>query len=400
MFAPTTYARARLRLGILGVGTWVLVAAALLTTSAHVPPLERLQARATEALVLLGTLALFAVVALPFDLVGGYVLPRRYGRRAPTLGAFARGWLRGATVLLAVSTSCGVALIAAGRAGGVPLAMAVFVLLQLVLVAVQLPLARVVGGLRASANSLPSAQGSDGADVASGDIGNSYDRAPEPSRADTLVLRGEDEGFTGGIVGLGGTLVVPERWTRDLDPRALSILVERRRSIVRRGARRRAFALAIAWNTAGFALALAMTGPGVTSVAALVSTALGFTLWSFVGLLLLPALTRRATRAADAAVATDDGTRADLERAIRSLDRLQDDEPARTAAVESVFHPTPSVRGRLAALPGGVIPSGPGPWHLARTALFLGHAGLSLLPRAVHCNTGRPELWVLLPTDG
>ena len=39
-------------------------------------------------------------------------------------------------------------------------------------------------------------------------------------------------------------------------------------------------------------------------------------------------------------------------------------------------------------------------WHLARTALYLSHAGLSLLPRAVHCNAGRPELWVYLPSDG
>ena len=41
-----------------------------------------------------------------------------------------------------------------------------------------------------------------------------------------------------------------------------------------------------------------------------------------------------------------------------------------------------------------------GAWNLARTALYLSHVGLSQLPRVVHCNVGRPELWVYLPTDG
>ena len=81
------------------------------------------------------------------------------------------------------------------------------------------------------------------------------------------------------------------------------------------------------------------------------------------------------------------------------LDELQDDEPERAAGVESVFHPVPSVGNRLRAL-GERVPRGAGAWHLARTVLFLSHISLSLLPRAVHCNVGRPELWVYLPSDG
>ena len=117
------------------------------------------------------------------------------------------------------------------------------------------------------------------------------------------------------------------------------------------------------------------------------------------GLLVLPTPSRSATRAADVAVAVDDAARARLEEAVRTLDQLQDDEPERSPGLESVFHPVPSVSSRIRALASGKGRSA-GAWHLARTALYLSHAGLSLLPRAVHCNAGRPELWVYLPSDG
>ena len=101
-----------------------------------------------------------------------------------------------------------------------------------------------------------------------------------------------------------------------------------------------------------------------------------------------------------------------LANALARLDRWQDDEPERSPGVESVFHPIPSLAGRLRALERphatrAELASDPplsapalSTWHLARTALVLSHAGLSLLPRAVHCNAGRPELWIWLPADG
>lgn len=42
---------------------------------------------------------------------------------------------------------------------------------------------------------------------------------------------------------------------------------------------------------------------------------------------------------------------------------------------------------------GLLLPSVSGP------AVFLSWAGMGLLSRAVHCNSGRPELWALLPCD-
>ena len=87
-----------------------------------------------------------------------------------------------------------------------------------------------------------------------------------------------------------------------------------------------------------------------------------------------------------------------LEHLIQRLDRWQDDEPARSRGVETIFHPIPSVERRLAALGQRATPA-VGAWHAARMMLFLSWVGLGLLSRAVHCNSGRPELWAALPAD-
>jgi hypothetical protein len=66
------------------------------------------------------------------------------------------------------------------------------------------------------------------------------------------------------------------------------------------------------------------------------------------------------------------------------------------AAVETMFHLIPALSRRLEALSAA---EGPriGAWHAARSALYLSWAGFGFLSRAVHRNSGRPELWALLP---
>ena len=77
------------------------------------------------------------------------------------------------------------------------------------------------------------------------------------------------------------------------------------------------------------------------------------------------------------------------------MNALQDNERSRSTIIETIFHPIPSVNRRLARPPLFHIRA----WQIARTSLFLSGAGLSLLTRAVHCNVGRPDLWLLLPSD-
>lgn len=378
----TTYARARLWTGITGVGTLVVLAATLLLLRVPDRTLAGLGGTlGADGAVLLALTLGAALVTLPLDLVGGLLLPRRYGRfhraPAPFLGA----WLRGVVWLALVASISGALVLAAGRSGGPLAGLTTFLGLSALALLLQEPLARLVGGLRRRRPS--------GDTVATG--------------GDVLLLESDDPGFTGGFTGPAATIVLPRHWRRTLEPPALEALLARRRQLRRTGAWQRGAVAALAWNTTGFGLASLLPGAGLTGLAELVTTALGFTLWSFVGLLLLPVVSRRATTAADARLAAaEPDQRVHLRDAVRELDRLQDDEPSRSAGVQSVFHPVPAVDGRLADLDraGGAPTPAPGLWHVARTALFLSHVGLSLLPRAVHCNAGRPELWVYLPADG
>lgn len=376
----STYARARLWTGIAGVGVVVVLTLILLLTDA---PRRLLEGRGGTALadgrLLASMLALSALVILPFDVLGGLVLPRRFGRPAPRALTFVVGWLRGVLVLLVLSTASGTLVLAAGHAGGRLPALVVFVAITVLMVVLQEPIARLVGGLRRVPTDRLEDLGVDARGV--------------------VVLGGTDRGFTGGISGPSATLVLPGHWLHALDPRALTLLIERRRRIRRSGAWRRTLVLAIVWNAIGFLLASYLPNAGVSTLSQFVATTLGFTLWTFFGLLLLPTPSRRATLAADAFVAEDEALREQWVQAIQLLDQLQDDEPVRSPGFESVFHPVPSVRGRVRALDEPHARA-PGAWNLARTALYLSHVGLSQLPRVVHCNVGRTELWVYLPTDG
>jgi hypothetical protein len=213
------------------------------------------------------------------------------------------------------------------------------------------------------------------------------------------VLAGIDPGFSGGITGLPGReeIVLPAQWFHNLDPETIAFEIARRTGAIATGSRLRGIALAMVWNLSGFWLASGMPGTGFATLADFLSLVFWFNLWSFLGLLLLPTLSRRGVLELDA-FARERGIPASVfERAIAELDQLQDDEPRRPAAVESVFHPIPSVENRRLAWHSGGQPWGA--WHGARMALFLSWPCLGLLGRAVHCNSGRPELWVMLPAD-
>ena len=382
-----SYARARLWTGIAGVGTWVVVSLGLLAWGGL--PARLRDAAGTplaDFATLFGALVAAALVTLPLDALGGHVLPRRYDRPVNRgLLDFAVRWVRGVTVLSALAASSGVLVLAAGRQGGRPAALLALVGASVLMLALQATIARLVASLPRAPHRLARLSGVEDTGV--------------------ILLDGDDPGFTGGFTGLRPRPVLPAAWSRSLGLPALEVLVQRRNRILESGAWTRARCAAVAWNVAGFALCSLLPGAGVTSVGELLTTALGFTLWSFLGLLLLPTPSRRGTAAADARVADSVSDRHHLRVATRALDRLGDCEPRRSEGIERIFHPVPAVEGRLDRLdelePGqGAAPGSWDTWHLARTALFLSHAGLSLLPRSVHCNAGRPELWVYLPSDG
>jgi hypothetical protein len=206
-----------------------------------------------------------------------------------------------------------------------------------------------------------------------------------------VLVAATDPGFSGGWAGLGPTLRlwIPAHWPAEF--REVQII--RRHGVLQSGARARGLLVAVAFNLAGLSVSYSFTpGAGFATTSEYLHLVFGFTLWSFLGLLTLPSLTRPAVHIADQ-FASRQGVA--WQSAARQLDRLQDDEPARSPWIERIFHPIPSLQSRLAAS----APSSWGAWQAARLALYLGAAVPGLLARSVHCNAGRPELWVFYPAD-
>ncbi len=377
-----TYARARLFLGTSAVGTLVVLSVLALVldlpgrflpTAPGAWPIDA----ASIALVV----ALHAAVLAPFDLFAGLLIPREYGRTSEPVGSFLVRWARGAAVHGVALTVAGMALMLAARAGGGWGAMAAFLGLSLALVAWQPRVAAAVGGLKLRRT----------ADAPPGDLG------PR-----TLVAGTDQPHVTGGAFGLPfrTAWLFPERWLAAPDRVALDLQVMRRREIQRSGARDRGVVLALAWNAWPLLLALALWGAPVVA-ADVVRVALLGTLGSFVGVLLLPTPSRWAVHRADLGAVAAGADPNTLAAALDELDLDQDGEPDRPEVVEAVFHPIPALSSRRAVLSGG---DAPGPrlgsaWHAARVALYTSWAGVGFLGRAVHCNLGRPEVWVFLPSD-
>ncbi len=381
---PTlTYARARLFLGTSAVGALTVASAValLLDLPGRVWPTVPGPWPVDAAWIALAV-ALQAAVLAPFDLFAGFLVPREYGRTRERLGAFLRRWWRGALLHGMALTLAGTGLMIAARAGGGWGVVAAYVLLVLALLAWQPWIAAAVGKTRLSR--------ADGREP----LGDPGPRA--------LVIEAPQAHVTGGAYGppLATAWVWAERWLAAPERSALGVQATRRRWIQRSGARDRGVGLATLWNAVPLLVAVAVWGPPLAPDD-VVRLALLATLGSFVGVLLLPTPSRWAVHHADLAAVAAGADPRRLAAALEALDRDQDDEPARSEAVEAIFHPIPSVAHRLAVLEGARQP-GPAAgaaWHAARVALYLSWASGGFLGRAVHCNLGRPEAWVFLPSD-
>lgn len=369
-----TYARARLLVGITGVGAWVVIAVVFLALDGPSALPGPGDAFSDQVAALSLVLAAYAAVSLPFDALGGYVLPRRFGRACPDRDAFIISWARGVLVQSIAMALAVLAVVTAGRAGGAGAALAVVAAMALLIGIAREPIARMVADI-GRARRLPAHAGASAA-------------------SHVVLLEAGDPGFTGGIGGLGGRVIIPAAWTQALGD-DLEVEIARRRSVA--GAPYWLGLLAAAaWTVGGAALGIALPGGGVESVGQVVAVGAWFTLWSFLGLLVLPSVSRPGVFAADAAaVAAYPADR--VAAVISALDALQDDEPERPPAVEAIFHPIPGAAGRIGRLDRAA--AGVRPWNVARTALPMSWCCLGFLGRAVHCNAGRPELWVMLPTD-
>ncbi|MCX5691513.1 MAG: DUF2867 domain-containing protein [Planctomycetota bacterium] len=375
------YGRARLWLGISAVGTMVVLATLALTIGlpAQASALFA-QSLGSQVLLLVAFLATYAAIQFPFDLLGGYILPRRFGRHHLPPLKFAGGLLRGVAAHTSLLAVIGTGLLLAGRAQGVPGVIGVCALLSLALLAIRVPLARILSPLQRSSIDTIAGQS-------------------EPSQLPNDLLASNDEGFTGGIVGVlrPRRALMPERWLQELGQAGVTVVMRRRELAVKTGSWARGRLLALGFTLLGVVLAAFVVGPArIGTGEGIITFSLVFTLWSFFGLLTLPTPSRAGVAEVDAGLRASGIDPALIDETIRKLDTLQDAEPERSVGVEAIFHPVPSVRSRIE----GPMNRNPlGFLDAARTSVLLSAAGLGLLGRAVHCNCGRPALWIFLPSD-
>ncbi|MGL4550308.1 MAG: hypothetical protein ACRC33_03900 [Gemmataceae bacterium] len=377
---PSGYGRARLWLGISAVGTLVTLSAAGLALDVPGRSQQALDPTLSGQLfgLLLFVLA-YAAIQLPFDIAGGYLLPKRYGRDHPPLAAYAAGLARGAAVHGSLWFVAAAILLVAGRWGGVAATVGAGAAIGLLLLGLRVTLAALMAPLRLTPDtSAPPAAG-----------------GPLP----VTLASSPDEAFTGSVVGVlrPGYHLLPAKWREVLGGEGFAVAAGRRQIAVEAGGWSRGRAVALLFTLAGLTAAGWLVGPDRLGTAGgTVAFSLWFSLWSFGGLLTLPTLSRRGVAEIDERARSEGQPAEELRRTARLLDGLQDGEPDRPALVEAVFHPIPNLQTRLdGPRAAGVV----GYWDAARTTVYLSLAGLGLLGRAVHCNCGRPSLWVFLPAD-
>ena len=379
-----TYARARLWLGITGVGSLVVLSALALFFQW---PNGFSTVDQSFSLVQFAQLAsfagLFMLWLVPFDFLGGFWLPRKYGksqdsfvawlsRYVPAVFGQASLFVLFGSLILALSQLFGAVGGFFAITGGVGICL----------------LVRNQWVIRRQVN----------CDLVDDKLTDAIAliQAWQVFVPETLVVRHSDIGFTGGIIGVGkyARIVIPESWLK-FSTTQLAAAIARRAIAIESGSYRRGLVVAFAWNVAGFMLCTFLPGAGLTSVASLLTTIFGFTLWSFLGLLVLPTVSRNASLKIDQSLVELGVAESIIFQTANQMDQLQDGEPERPALIETIFHPVPNVTSRNSSRPvGGLVA-----WNVARTTLFFSWPCFGFLSRAVHCNVGRPELWTMLPTD-
>ncbi len=385
----SSQARQRLRLGITGVGASVVLSLSLIgATLLGTLPLGAtwrvvpgvLAVPLTAAVLAAAVFAAHAAAMFWIEHAGG----RMAVRRAPGFAAWLRGWLRGVLVLGALHVVAVSLVVTAGVLGGTFAAGAVVAALSFALLAGQGPLAQVVAALQVR-------RPSDDLAARARAVGI----RPDAVR----VVDASDDAFVGGWIGVGARqLWIPSWWTTPQRATLLAVQWHRRRAQFTSLARRRGWWRAVLWPAAGLMLTVSLV-PWSWDDARLwlVLPALS-TLWSFVSVLVLPSASRAAVFFADAQAAREVGREATI-AAIAQLDAAQDDEPERDPLVEIVFHPVPSVGNRSRRLESGRWAPLGGGHQQTRLTLLSALAAGSVLGRMVHCNIGRPALWVVYPGD-
>jgi len=217
---------------------------------------------------------------------------------------------------------------------------------------------------------------------------------------DVVVAVSLDSGFTGSVVdSLAGPFSVVPSTDKERDSKYTKL---RQSSIKKLQSTFARLFLPIAINSIGSIFALYhLSAYAASPVRDVIIYSLWATVWSFICLLFLPYFNRQAVLTLDRYLIETGLNRLEFEHAVSSADLKGEEEYSRTASVQSVFYPIPAPKNRIENFASGK--QNPQFWiafhQVARRTLYssLGFGGF--LSRSVHCNVGRPELWIISPSD-
>ena len=199
--------------------------------------------------------------------------------------------------------------------------------------------------------------------------------------------------FTGGIVcGFNKNIqIIPESWVASS---YLEIECYRRNYLINKKIVLSSFLYVVFWNLLGVLLGEIL---GIYSSenfgVSIVCLSCWMTIWSFLALLLMPRLSHSIVYAADSFANNYNSIH--IKKWIQRFAQLVDENGNENPILQSIFYPIPSADDRINSL-GTSISFCFG--NISRQNLFLSWGVLNLSCRSVHCNIGRPVLWVFPPS--
>jgi hypothetical protein len=324
--------------------------------------------------------AAYVAIMLPFDILGGYVLPKLGKQPDAPFFKFWKQLMRGVLAHALIFFLSGVLIMEVGKLYGTWGVMGALVGYSLLLLLLQGPLARWLGNYQITASDTDSLRGKLG----------------ELITRQIAVVRSEDQVFAGGVTGLpwAEKTIVPAHWMEQMPEEQLRAQILRRVGVVRTRSRHRGVLLAMVWNLYGFWSASLFAGAGVDNVQGLFLTSMAFVVWMCFGQVVLCNFSKSGVVEADRYAAQNGISTEVLESALQQEIKWSRGGEADMGLVERMLSSSMPLKQRLESLQLDSI-GVPGAWESVRLAQFLSWACLGWFSRADYAVCGQPQNWAL-----
>ena len=239
-----TYARARLWLGISGVGSLVVMATMAIIFRVPNSLLTNSQLFSWADLgQLIAVVFAVNLWMLPFDYFGGFRLPRKFEKSADSFAQWSSQYLVAVIMQSALFVIFAMSILVAGRTLGLLGGLLAICGGMIVCLLVRNGLMR-----KRQINS----------DSSSDKLVEALElvRSWKISVPQIMIVEHRDVGFTGGIIGFGSNvrIVIPSAWLQTMTNEQLATAIARRAIAISSGSYTRGVVTAILWNVIGFAL--------------------------------------------------------------------------------------------------------------------------------------------------